>query len=276
MQASESPYICPECALPLEALGSELRCGAQHLWTLRNGVADLAWPRDIAPADDEDASEYDELMRWLFRVLRDDESSARLELVERLRLGEGMQVLEVACGTGLNYAPLIERIGTSGRVTGLDLSTPMLDAAAARITGENWPVELVRGNALRLPFPDGRFDAVLHAGTINRFNAKRAMAEMARVAKAGARVVVCDEGIAPWLRDTPYGRGVRALSNLFEAVPPIADIPPVAREVEIGWVGGSAFWFIAFTVSSVPELDIDAPMWGRSGTVGEYFRSLRG
>lgn len=261
---------------PLLSGGVALRCELDHVWPVENGVVDLAWPRDVKPADDEDAGEYDDLMTWLFRVLRDDEGAARLRLIEKLGLAKGMAVLEVACGTGLNFAPMIEGVGTEGRLTGLDLSAQMLESAADRSSSEGWDVELVRGNALRLPFPNARFDAVLHAGTINRFNARRAMAEMARVARPGARVVVCDEGIAPWLRDTPYGRGVRALSNLFDATPPVADIPPAAADVEIGWVGGSAFWFISFTVASVPELDTDAPMWGRSGSVGEYFRSLRG
>ena len=268
-------YVCPECMQPL-ARGENLRCGGGHEWLLRDGIADLAWPRDIQPADDEDAGEYDALMAWLFRVLRDDEHAARQKLIDRLALRPGMSVLEVACGTGLNFEPVVDVIGNGGQLTGLDLSAGMLAAARARGDAAGWSLELVRANALRLPFPAASFDAVLHAGTINRFNARKAMAEMARVARPGARVVVCDEGLAPWLRNTPYGRGVRAISNLFESVPPIGDIPSSASDVEIGWIGGASFWFISFTAGSEPVLDTAVPMWGREGTVGDYFRSLRG
>jgi ubiquinone/menaquinone biosynthesis C-methylase UbiE len=55
-------------------------------------------------------------------------------------------------------------------------------------------VELVQGNAERLPFREGIFDRILNAGAINFYNdPQAAMDEMVRVAAAGAKVVIADE-----------------------------------------------------------------------------------
>jgi ubiquinone/menaquinone biosynthesis C-methylase UbiE len=69
-------------------------------------------------------------------------------------------VLEVACGTGRFAVALAER---GVRVTGVDVSAPMLERARdkARRRSTTDRVAFLRGDAARLPFPDGAFDAVL-------------------------------------------------------------------------------------------------------------------
>lgn len=129
----------------------------------------------------------------------------RRQLVEMLELEPGDQVLEVSVGTGANLSFICERVGPSGRIHGLDLSEGMLAQARKKLPGLPCPVELRQGLAEDLPYPDNSFDAVLHLGGINFFtDPRRALQEMSRVAKPGARIVVSDETVAPF-------NGLRAL-----------------------------------------------------------------
>ncbi len=121
-----------------------------------------------------------------------------------------MRVLEVSVGTGANLPFLARRVGAEGQRYGLDLSAAMLGVARKRAAAVGCPVHLVRGGAVSLPFVDEAFDAVLHFGGVNLFGDRaRALAEMVRVAKPGATLVVGDEGMLGRRRASSYGRGLR-------------------------------------------------------------------
>jgi demethylmenaquinone methyltransferase/2-methoxy-6-polyprenyl-1,4-benzoquinol methylase len=102
------------------------------------------------------------------------------------------RVLDVATGTG-DLALALERAG-AGFVAGLDFSPPMLEAALGKSRAANrdrrgkpaW----ILGDALRLPFPDGAFDAcTVGFGLRNMPDYFAALAEMARVIRPGGRLV---------------------------------------------------------------------------------------
>jgi ubiquinone/menaquinone biosynthesis C-methylase UbiE len=71
----------------------------------------------------------------------------------------GADILEIACGTGRFTAMLAER---GANIVGIDISDAMLAQGRrkARNNGVNDTLELLRGDAARLPFPDNHFDAV--------------------------------------------------------------------------------------------------------------------
>ena len=89
------------------------------------------------------------------------ERAHRRRAVRALGLRPGNTVVEIACGTGLNF-PLIEHeIGPQGRIVGVDLSDAMLAQAQDRIQTNRWSnVTLVQADAAEFEFPAG-VDAIL-------------------------------------------------------------------------------------------------------------------
>lgn len=86
----------------------------------------------------------------------------RHEAVDALMLEDGDVVLEIGCGTGANFSLLEKRIGSSGRIIGMDLTQAMLEEAEKLVETEGWKnVELVHCPASGYPFVDESVDAVL-------------------------------------------------------------------------------------------------------------------
>jgi SAM-dependent methyltransferase len=103
---------------------------------------------------------------------------------------DGGELLDVPCGFGRHAVPLA-RAGY--RVTGVDRSEPLLAEARRRAGGERRP-KLVRADYRELPFRDGSFDAALNLfsslGYLGDEEDTRALAEIRRVLRPGARLVV--------------------------------------------------------------------------------------
>jgi demethylmenaquinone methyltransferase/2-methoxy-6-polyprenyl-1,4-benzoquinol methylase len=88
----------------------------------------------------------------------------RKEAIDKLNLSRGDRVLDLACGTGLNFKHLREKVGDKGEIVGLDYSSKMLGEAKKKIKDNNWDnVMLVQKTAEKLGFKD-KFDAVLCTG----------------------------------------------------------------------------------------------------------------
>lgn len=102
-------------------------------------------------------------------------------------VGEGDEVLDVACGTGVLTRRAAEVVRSTGSVTGLDLTPAMIDVAASIDPDIDWRI----GDALELPFPRESFDVVLcQAGMMFFPDRVRAVREMRRVLRPGGRLAV--------------------------------------------------------------------------------------
>lgn len=112
------------------------------------------------------------------------------EAVEERWLRRGMRALDVGCGAGTN-ALFLARSGL--RTTGIDLAPAAIAAAKARAARQGLSVDFRPADALRLPFPRARFDALVDVGCYHTIptTLRRAYSlELARVARAGARYVL--------------------------------------------------------------------------------------
>jgi demethylmenaquinone methyltransferase/2-methoxy-6-polyprenyl-1,4-benzoquinol methylase len=101
------------------------------------------------------AERYD-LTANLYYLIGFREWHYRQRAVDALQLKEGDVVVELGCGTGLNF-PLLQRIiGPEGRIIGVDLTDRMLEQANKRVSRHGWNnVELVLADAAAFAFPAG-------------------------------------------------------------------------------------------------------------------------
>lgn len=110
-------------------------------------------------------------------------------LVEYALPRPGMQVLDLACGTGEPGISVAQRIGQEGHVTAVDLSSDLLELASQRAKSKglaNFSTQ--EADAHKLPFPDQRFDlATCRFGVMFFAHVEQALMELRRVLKAGAR-----------------------------------------------------------------------------------------
>lgn len=101
-----------------------------------------------------------------------------------LRLGPGLQVLDLAAGTAVSTVELRK---SGAWCVAADFSVGMLGAGAGR------DVPKVAGDATKLPFADAVFDAVtISFGLRNVADQQAALREMFRVTRPGGRLVVCE------------------------------------------------------------------------------------
>ena len=113
------------------------------------------------------------------------------------------------------------------------------------------------------------FRSVFHFGGINEFGeVGRALSEMTRVVTPGGKVVVGDEGIAPWLRRRVIGRILIRANPLYAHRPPLERLPENALDVSLHWIIGNAFYVIDYRVGDEPPpVDIDLPIPGRGDSL---------
>jgi demethylmenaquinone methyltransferase/2-methoxy-6-polyprenyl-1,4-benzoquinol methylase len=117
----------------------------------------------------------------------------RLQAVQALRLRPGDMVVDVACGTGLNFPLIEELIGPDGRIIGVDLTDAMLAQAHCRIEANGWSnVSLVQADAAEFDFPVG-VDAILSTYALSQVpECAEVIAQGAAALSEGGRWVVLD------------------------------------------------------------------------------------
>jgi len=194
------------------------------------------------------AASYDRTLRLLMLLLGMWEPGARRrDLIAPLELEPGHRVLEISAGTGSNLLLMARQIGRAGKIFALDLSPGMLAVAREKLGKKEIEAAFSLGNAGHLPYKDSTFNAVLHFGGINTFGEKeRALAEIVRVAKPGAMIVIGDEGLAPGKENTRFGRWLLKKNTLFANKPPMELLPQGIAEPDLRWVWRGLFYVIRF------------------------------
>ena len=208
-------------------------------------------PRDVSSMFDGVARRYDVTNtvlslgqdRYWRRVTRD-----------ALEVRPGDAVLDLAAGTAVSTVEL----GRSGAwCVAADFSVGMLHAGAKR------PVPKVGADATRLPFADAVFDAVtISFGLRNVVDNLAGLREMARVAKPGGRLVVCEFS-------TPT---VPVFSTLYKEYLMRA-LPKVARAVSSN---PEAYVYLAESIRAWPDQAALASRIEQAGWADVRWRNLTG
>jgi ubiquinone/menaquinone biosynthesis C-methylase UbiE len=114
----------------------------------------------------------------------------RHTLYKKIALQTKQHILDIGCGTGVITKDIAEH--TTGKVTGIDMSTDSLFYAHNYLKGLNIP--LIGAQAMDLPFKDNTFDLVVFCGVLMYVPDKqKAVNEMARVTKNGGVVLATVE-----------------------------------------------------------------------------------
>ena len=184
-------------------------------------------------------------VRWWRRVVTAAASAAA-----------GDRVLDLAAGTGTSARAIA---GAGATCVACDFSLGMLRVGVRRPGGE--PLSFVAGDALRLPFHDGAFDAVtISFGLRNVASTGAALAEMRRVTRPGGRLVICEFGHLPARpADRLYGWALDA------ALPAVASVlSPNA----------AAYAYLAESIKAWPDGDQLADLIRAAGWTAVRWRRL--
>lgn len=157
------------------------------------------------------AGDYDRVAELILDVGED--------LVQRAGVSAGMEVLDVAAGSGNVSIPAAK---TGAKVVASDLTPELFDAGRRRAAAAGVEIEWVEADAEDLPFDDGRFDMVLSSfGTMFAPRHQVAAAETVRVTKPAGLIAM-----ANW---TPEGYTGGSFTTIGAYMPPPPDFaqPPV-------------------------------------------------
>ncbi|MEO3978536.1 demethylmenaquinone methyltransferase [Streptomyces sp. CAU 1734] len=210
-------------------------------------------PHEVATMFDDVAANYD-LTNDVLSLGRD--RRWRKEVAKAVGARPGQRILDLAAGTGTSSMPFA---AAGAYVVPCDFSLGMLREGKKR----NAWLPLTAGDATRLPFRDGVFDAVtISFGLRNVQETQVALAEMHRVTKPGGRIVICEFSHPTW---APF-------RTVYEEYLMRA-LPPVARAVSSN---PDAYVYLAESIQSWPDQPALAAALQRAGWSKVAWRNLSG
>ena len=185
--------------------------------------------------------------RWRRRVVR------KLQPM----LSVNARVLDVGCGTGDLSIKIFEK--TAAQVVGVDFCHPMLQLATRKASR----VRFLEGDALRLPFVDGAFDAVTIGFALRNFASTEAgLSELHRVLKPGGVIAILEfsKPVTPIVREL--------LEFYYSALLPLIG----------GWLSGlrSAYEYLPDSISRFPDQQKLASLMRAAGFSEVEFENLSG
>jgi len=148
--------------------------------------------KEVEAAYQKYARNYDLAVK-LYRLIGLHIEACRVRAVDLLHLKQGDRVLELGCGTGLNFPHIIERIGDKGRLFGVDFSSEMLVCANERVKRYKWDnVDLIHSDIANFEFP-AALNGVLATGVFGYLDEHdRIIEAISHALVPGGRLTVVD------------------------------------------------------------------------------------
>jgi SAM-dependent methyltransferase len=112
------------------------------------------------------------------------------ELIFREEITEDMSILDIGCGTGQTAVFMKEMFGS--RVVGLEKHPVMLEKARKRILASGAEVELIDGQAEKMPFGDREFDLITSESVLSFVDRNAVLSEVERVLKPGGLLLAVE------------------------------------------------------------------------------------
>ena len=260
---------------------------AKEEYPIIDGIIDFTYPKQLAEKDQEAksfyesrADSYDTYLHLTFETHGEDETVSRNKMIDLLDIQPNSKILEISAGTGRDSLLINKRLDDTGELHITDLAFDMLKKAQRKLPKDGALKYFCAVNASYLPYPDNYFDALYSFGGLGEFaNQKLFFEEAVRVCKEGAKIVVGDENLPIWQRDSLFGRILSNHNAQFLADVPFDKLPIQARDVRCQWVVGGVFYLIDFKVGiGEPYANFDYEIPGvRGGThKTRYYGKLEG
>lgn len=142
-------------------------------------------PTFVKSLFDAGAAHYDPVVKWGFFGSGD---YYRQWAQRRHGLRPGMQVLDVACGTGLVATAAAKVLGGASTITCLDPSDGMLAVARKKLAAN-----FIKSRAETMPLPDNTFDFLTLGYALRHFtDLEETFREFFRVLKPGGKVLIME------------------------------------------------------------------------------------
>lgn len=174
----------------------------------------------------------------------------RMRCIELLRLCKGDTVLDVGCGTGLSFEPLLERVGRQGMLIAFEQGPEMHAQAEQRAQGlraQGWPINLQRASAEEVRLP-ARPDAALFHYVHDIVRTSQAIANLFAQFEPGTRIAIAGMKYFPWwlaplnlfawLKNRPYNVRAHELHRPWSLIEPrLKDFSWKPTQGGMGYVG---------------------------------------
>jgi len=114
---------------------------------------------------------YDRMSHW-YDLFAGSEKKFTETGLQILGVKAGERVLEIGFGTGRSFVKLVQQVGDSGLVAGVELSPGMIEVAQKRMQAKNpgGNVQITQGDGTLLPFVSDSFDAIFLSFTLELFS----------------------------------------------------------------------------------------------------------
>jgi ubiquinone/menaquinone biosynthesis C-methylase UbiE len=156
----------------------------------------------------------------------------RSRAVRALNLKTGDRALEVGCGTGRNLSRLVEAVGNSGQVYGVDLSEGMLARAKALTARRNWHnIKLFHEDAAEYTLPEEVDGALFSLSYATMSHRQKVLQHAWNQLKPGGRLVIMDARIPEGLAGRIYRPLLTTFLKLTVLGNPDVDIPEDLRQL---------------------------------------------